>query len=143
MPSQNFDVTAANAEVILSIDEIAPAGVPLQMFSVDSVLSSDAIDFTETRKGVDGKMVAGVIKNVYPVTINLEASSPSVHTMELLRDAMNANNRVYLCQLTVYLPAIGKLVTFKNGVLKNGPVIQSIGKTIQPTAWRFEFEGVE
>lgn len=143
MPSQNYDVTAANAEVVLTVDELMPAGISLEMFTVDSVLSSDAIDFTETRKGVDGKMVAGVIKNVYPVTINLEASSPSVRVMELLRDAMNANNRPYLCQLTVYLPAINKLVTFKNGVLKNGPVIQSVGKTLQPTAWRFEFEGVE
>jgi|GEM_PF-4403001 len=67
--SQNFDVTSANAEVILAVEDLYPSGISLQQFSVDNVASAEPVDVTETRRGVDGKMVAGVIKNVTTVAI--------------------------------------------------------------------------
>lgn len=143
MPSNHFDVTAANAECIMTIEEIAPAGVVLEMFSVDNAITADAIDMTETRKGVDGKMVAGVVKNVYSLTINLEASSPTAEVFERYRDALQRHNIPYQCQLTIYFPATGKTVTYVNGVLKNGPIITNMGRTLQPTSWRFDFEEVQ
>ena len=75
----NFDITSANAEAILTVEQIFPAGIQLQMFGTDQAVNMDAIDITETRKGVDGKMVAGYTPVIYPVTITLEAASPSLH----------------------------------------------------------------
>ena len=77
MNFDNLDITSANAELILKVAEIYPAGIVLQMFGTDQAFNMEAVDITETRMGVDGRMVAGVTPVIYPVTITLEASSPS------------------------------------------------------------------
>lgn len=140
--SQNFDVTSANAEVILAVEDLYPSGISLQQFSVDNVASAEPVEVTETRRGVDGKMVAGVIKNVTSVTIVVEAASPSLPALEYIRDAMKANNRPYECTLTIYQPALEKVKTYVRGVLKSAPPMPAIQRTLQPTSWTFDFEDV-
>ncbi len=141
--ANNFDVTSGNAQLVLSVEELYPQGVSLQMFSADSMLNADGFEFVEARKGVDGKMVAGVINNPISISIALEAASPSRAVMETIRDAQIANKRPYVCNLTAYFPAIGMTRTFKRGVLKSGSVTPNAGKTLQPTNWGFLFESVE
>ena len=103
MATSNFDVTSANAQLVLTVDQLFPSGIELQHFSADGVFSSDAIEMTETRRSVDGRMVAGVIKNISSVSIVLEAASPSVASLEYLRDCMEANNTPYECTLTCFI----------------------------------------
>lgn len=67
MATSNFDVTSANAQLVLTVDQLFPSGIELQHFSADGIFSSDAIEMTETRRSVDGRMVAGVIKNISSV----------------------------------------------------------------------------
>lgn len=140
--AENFDVTSANAELILAVEDLFPSGVALEHFTADGVFSSDAIEIAETRRSVDGKMVAGVIKNITSVTINLEAASPSYSVLEFLRASMDSNNRPYECTLTATLPALGITRTFIKGVLKSAPPVASTARTIQPTTWVFDFERV-
>lgn len=90
MASSNFDVTSANAQLVLTVDELYPSGIQLQQFSADGIFSSDSIEMAETRRSVDGYMVAGVIKNISSVTLTLEASSPSASALEYVRDCMEA-----------------------------------------------------
>lgn len=142
MASPNFDVTAANAQLILTVDELYPAGIQLQHFSADGIFSSDPIEMTETRRSVDGKMVAGVIKNISSVTVTLEAASPSVAALEYVRDCMEANNRPYECTLTCYIPSLGVTRTFIKGVLKSAPPVSAAQRTMQPTQWGFDFERI-
>lgn len=143
MASSNFDVTSANAQLILTVDQLFPSGIELKQFSADGIFSSDSIEMTETRRSVDGYMVAGVIKNISSVTITLEASSPSAASLEYLRDCMEANNMPYECTLTCYLPAFGVTRTFVRGVLKSAPPISAAQRTLQPTQWGFDFERVQ
>ena len=142
MASPNFDVTSANAQLILTVDELYPSGIQLQHFSADGIFSSDPIEMTETRRSVDGKMVAGVIKNISSVTITLEASSPSVAPLEYVRDCMEANSKPYECTLTCYIPSLGVTRTFVKGVLKSAPPVSAAQRTMQPTQWSFDFERV-
>lgn len=142
MATPNFDVTSANAQLILTVDELYPSGVPLEMFSTDSMINTDPVEFVETRRGVDGRMVAGVIKNITTVTITLEASSPTLPVMEYIRDSQKMNNRPYECTLTAYFPATGQTRTFIRGVLKSGSALPPAQRTLQPTTWTFDFEEV-
>lgn len=143
MPSyQPFDVTSANAQVVLTVDTLYPAGVVLEQFSVDSVASSEPIELVETRRGVDGHMVAGVIKNITTVQVTLEANSPSRSVLEFIRDSQKANERPYECTMTVYMPAINLTKQFVRGVLKSAPAMPSVQRTLQPTTWVFDFEEV-
>lgn len=41
MASSNFDVTSANAQLVLTVDELYPSGIQLQQFSADGIFSSD------------------------------------------------------------------------------------------------------
>ena len=140
MPIENFDITSANAELVLTVDEIFPAGIVLQQFGADQAFNMDAIDITETRMGVDGKMVVGYTPAIYPITITLESSSPSRFSLSTLWEAMVANKRPYICGLVATLPSTGERLTWSMGVLKNGAPVPSGQKTLQPTTWLFHFE---
>lgn len=137
----NFDITSANAEIQFLVEGLIPT-FALQMFSVDSAASLDSIDITETRRGVDGKMVAGVIKEIIPITITLEAASPSYTQFQYLWQAMNINNRPYAVSMIIALPSIKGLYTFPKGVLKNGQVMPTLARVLEPTTWQFDFENV-
>lgn len=139
---EDFDITSANAEIILTVETLYPSGIKLQGFGVDSAVSGDNVDMVETRKGIDGKMVAGVIKNVVPLNITLEANSPSADALFTVRDAQDANNHPYRCDITIYLPATDKTILYKKGVLINCPSMPAVARTLQPTQWGFNFESV-
>jgi hypothetical protein len=143
MPSSNLDITSANAEAILTVEEIFPAGIILQLFGTDQAVNMEAIDMAETRKGVDGKLVAGYVPVIYPVTITLEAASPSHASMATLWQASAANKRVYACNLVCTVPSIKSVFTWSVGVLKNGAPFPSLQKTLAPTTWQFDFQDFE
>lgn len=140
---QGLDITSANAEAILTVEEIFPSGITLQMFGTDQALNMDAIDISETRKGVDGKLVGGYVPVIYPVTITLEASSPSTQSLAEVWQAMATNKRVYACNLVCTVPSIGKVFTWSVGILKNGAPFASLLKVLAPTTWQFDFQDFE
>ena len=54
----NIDITSANAELVLSAEEVFPQGIALQMFSTDQSYSTESQQMAETRMGVDGHLAA-------------------------------------------------------------------------------------
>jgi hypothetical protein len=140
---QNYDVTSANAELILTVAELFPAGIQLQMFGTDQIYNADAVDMAETRMGADGYMVAGYTPNIQAVTITLEASSPSRFQLAILAEAMVTNKRPYLCNLIATLPAVNSRFVWSKGVLQNTARALSAARTLQPTTWLFHFERFE
>lgn len=142
MDTNYFDITSANAQLVLACEELYPQGITLSGFSADSALTADAVERAETRMGVDGRLVAGVIYAPQPVSIVLEANSPSLEVFETIRDAMQYNKRPYGLTLTVYLPALEKTITFRRGVLTSAPTMPAIGRTLQPTTWQMTFQEV-
>ncbi len=141
--TENFDITSANAELVLTVEDIFPSGIVLQMFGTDQAINMDAVDIAETRMGVDGKLVAGYTPVIYPVTVTLEAASPSRFNLSTLWEAMAANKRVYSCGLICTLPSVGERLTWSRGVLKNGVVVPPLQKVLGPTTWLLHFEKLE
>ena len=139
----NFDITSANAEAILTVEDIFPSGIALQMFGTDQALSMEAVDITETRKGVDGKLVAGFVPAIYPLTITLEAARPSLVNLATVWEAMAANKRVYACTLVCTVPSIKSVFTWSTGVLKNGAPFPALEKVLGATTWAFDFQDFE
>lgn len=84
----DFDITSANASAVLTVDSLFPSGIELQMFATDQAVGQDSVDITETRMGVDGRMVAGFTPVIYPVTVTLEAASPSAKNLGTVWRAM-------------------------------------------------------
>lgn len=141
--TNNLDITSANATAVLTVEEIYPSGVELQMFGTDQAMDIGQLDITETRKGVDGKLVAGYVPVIHPVTITLEASSPTAKAFGVLWEAMTSNKKVYACNLVCTVPSIGKTYTWSVGVMKAGTPMPSLQKVLAPTTWVFHFQDFE
>lgn len=139
----NMDITSANAEAVLSADEIFPNGITLQQFSTDQSFAPESQDLAETRMGVDGYLAAGQTPNIKAVTISLEASSPSYEYLRNLAMAMEVNRKVYRCTLVIRVPSIGMVYTWSIGVLKNGTWVPGGKKALDPTQWTFHFQKLE
>ena len=133
----SMDITSANATVILSCDLFTEY---LQQFSTDSAYEGEDDQVAETRMGVDGKMVAGMTPSIKAITIHLEASSPSIGNLTLLKQAMTTNRKIYECQLVIQLPSIGKRITYSKGVLQSAKDLPDAKKVLDPTDWTFHFE---
>lgn len=134
------DITSANSVLVLTVDTIWPSGVALEQFSVDSAAAMDNLQIAETRMGVDGHMAAGYVPTIYPVTINLEASSPSYKYLNAVWEAMQNKRCLYTCTLVATLPSIKYVHTWTKGVMKSGTPFPSIRKVLDPTQWAFDFE---
>lgn len=138
--SDNMDITSANARAILIVDKLFPAGIVLQQFSTDQSVSMDEMTIVEDRMGVDGKLVAGYTPGIYPITIILEASSPSAAALSQVWQAMKTAKKIYKCTLIVSVPSIGKNYTWSTGVMKSGTPFPSLKKVLDPTTWKFDFQ---
>ena len=140
---KNRNITAANATVIMVVEDLFPQGVRLEQFSTDAMVSEGDETFAETRMGVDGQMVAGYIDEIKTVTVTLEPSSPSIEYLDTLARASRSGQKCYWVTLLVNLPALGKTITYSNGVLKTGKVLPDVQKTLAPIAYTFDFESVK
>ena len=133
------DITSANAILVLTAGTLFPAGVYLQGFATDQSYSQDELAVTENRMGVDGNLVGGWVPSIKPVTIMLEASSPSyVHLSQLYRQ-MEMLRAPVVCTLVATVPSIMKIFTWSEGVLKSGTPVPAGKKILDPTTWKFEF----
>lgn len=143
MNVSNLDITCANASAVLTVEQIYPSGIELQMFATDQAIGMNGVNVAETRKGVDGRLVGGFVPAIYPVNITLEAASPSRQALATLWQAMTHNKRVYACNLLCTVPSIGVVYTWSIGILKNGAPFPAMQKTLAPTTWQFDFQDFE
>jgi hypothetical protein len=133
----NMDITSANAVVSLSCSLFSTT---LQQFSADTSFEGEDDQVAETRMGVDGMMVAGQVPNIKSVTIHLEASSPSIQFLTLLKQAMETNRTIYECSMVIMIPSIGKRITYSKGVLQSAKDLPDGKKVLDPTSWTFHFQ---
>lgn len=122
------------------IDTLFPAGFTLEAFSTDQSISMGEVTMTETRMGVDGKMAAGYVPSIKPVTISFEPFSQSVAYLEQLAQAMEANRKTYEVTLVCTVPSIGRVYTFTGGVLKTAKTFPDNKKVLDPVNYTFDFE---
>lgn len=140
---QNRNITAANATVIMVVEGLFPQGVKLEQFSTDAMVNQADETFAETRMGVDCQMVAGYVDQIKTVTVTLEPSSPSITYFDTLARASRSGQKCYWVTLLVNLPALGKTITYSNGVLKTGKILPDVQRVLAPIAYSFDFETVK
>lgn len=143
MAVTGFDITSANATLVLTVDELFPAGVNLEMFAADQSYAMESNEMTLTRMGVDGHMVAGWIPAEKTVTIMLEAASPSHESLFQVWAASETNKKPYQCSLVATVPSIGKVYTWSKGYMTNATPAPSAKQVLDPTSWTFKFESLE
>lgn len=134
------NITCANSQAIMVVDNLFPAGFPLQQYSTDQSISMGELTTAETRMGVDGCLAAGYIPSIKSVTISLEPFSKSIDYLETLYQLEDANMKKYNITLVITIPSIGKTFTYTGGVLKVSKPFADNKKVLDPTNWSFDFE---
>lgn len=134
------DITSANSILVMTVEDLYPAGVRLQQFAVDNAATMDQIQIAETRMGVDGHMAAGYTPAIHPLVIHLEASSPSYQIMVNLYQAERALRTPLDITMVATIPSIGQVYTWSVGTLKSGSPFHSVQRVLSPSQWGFDFE---
>lgn len=137
------NITDANSVVILSVDDLYPAGVQIQGFSTDTAWTAGDSQIAETRMGVDGRLSAGYTPQPRTITISLEASSPSLEVMRNIVETSRVNKACYTCTMQITIPAQGKEYNLTNGVLQTAHDLSDGKKTLDPSSFTFIFESCE
>lgn len=137
------DITSANAAAILTVSELYPGGIQLEQFAANTAIGIDSTQVAETRMGVDGHLAAGVIPNIFQVTINLEANSRSRKALANVFKAMRENYRPYTCNLVIQMTSTGETYNFRGGVLQTAQSMPGLETVLAPTSWVFHFESME
>lgn len=137
------DITSANSVIVLTCDDLYPAGVQIQNFSADQSITQDDAEIAATEMGVDGAMAAGWIPSIKSVTLSIQASSPSCEVFDTIYKAAQTNRSLYRLGMTVSIPSTGKTVTYKGGVLKNWKLLPDHNQTLGAINAVMDFETVE
>lgn len=113
-------ITAANSVVMFKAAGYFDQAIQLQGFQVDNAFGFGDATVGETRIGVDGKQSGGWVSHEVPVTVFLEANSPSRQQMEEYRGWCNANQETSLCTLDITIPSIGKRIEASGFMVSQG-----------------------
>lgn len=110
-------LTVANSSIVMSVEGLYPSGVTLAGYAADDVFDNPAVENAELSMGIDGKLSAGYVFNPFPVTITLQADSPSLVVFEEIwtREA-SLRNKLDI-GLTFATPANGKRGVFRGGFM--------------------------
>jgi hypothetical protein len=85
-------------------------------------------------------MVAGQVPTIKVVNLHLEASSPSIQFLTLLKQAMETNRTIYEVNMVISIPSVGKRITYSKGVLQSAKDLPDGKKVLDPTTWTFHFQ---
>ncbi len=143
MTNGNSSITSANSVFTVSVPGLFPVPQRLEGFSAERAWESNAIDFTESQMGVDGRKTSGFVFTIQPQKVSLQADSPSKQLFTSLVNAMRAARDVYYINGTIDLPSTGESFICTRGTLKNCKVIPDAGKVLQPMDFEIEWESIQ
>ena len=137
-------ITAANSVILFRCAGIYDQWVQLEGAQSDAFLSMADVTLAQTRLGVDGKQSIGYIPHETPVTVSLEANSPSRMIMENVKNYFTRNSEVSLCEIQVSYPSIKQRQVFSGTmVTKSGGT--GIAQLLNGSTYTFNMisDGVE
>lgn len=110
-------LTVANSSIVLTVEGLYPSGVTLQGYAADSVFEVGAVENKEIVMGIDGNLSAGFVHNPQPITMTLQADSPSLEVFEQIWQREASNRDALRVGMTIALPSVNKRYVGRNGFL--------------------------
>ena len=135
-------ITSANGVITASVQGLFPSPVTLEGWAVDDAFALDEVTLAEAKIGVDGMAAYGYVPTLSPFTIRLLANSPSLFFFEEIVNQTMALGEVFIINLTVYLPSVGKRYVFSNGTLLSGKLMPDGKKTLADQDFKMTFGSI-
>jgi hypothetical protein len=136
-------ITSANSVFTLTVPDVFPIPIQVQGYAADSAFAVDPVDSAETMMGVDGKMSAGFTPFITPMTIELQADSPSVDLFDTWLQAQETQREIFYANAAIVLPSTGRVYTLLKGALKRVKKIPDAKKVLQPVQYSIDWEAVQ
>lgn len=135
-------ITASNSILHISVPAVFPAPILVQGFATDDAFATDLVDTGEMVLGVDGIASVAYIPFLTPMTLALQASSPSLYLFVQWLAAEIAAQEKYLASASIQLPSIGYSFTLSGGALTRTTPFPPVKRTLQPAHYHLTWESV-
>lgn len=135
-------ITSSNSVFSITVPGLFPVPIQLQGYSAERAWNSDSVDLAEVQMGVDGRMTAGYTPNPVPMTVSLQADSPSKKDLLNIVNAIKSNREIFYLSATIDLPATGESFVCTRGVLRNVKFLPDAGKVLQPMDFTIVWESI-
>lgn len=135
-------ITSANSQLTLLVAGLFPAPVNIQGYAADDQFTSDSVDTAETVMGVDGIMSAGWVPAIVPLSVMIQADSPSIDLFVQWDEAQRVAREIIFGQATLLIPAMEKSYILTKGVLRQVKRIADGKRTIQPLPYLLHWGSV-
>ena len=135
-------ITSASAVLTLVIPDVYPVPQQIQGFAVDDAFTTEAVDVAEVQIGVDGLMSAGFTPFITPLTIMLQADSPSILIMDGWSLAQQVAREVLYANATIAMPSINRVYVFTKGVLSNLHPMPPAKKVLNPQQYMVKWQSI-
>jgi hypothetical protein len=135
-------LTTANSTMGLTTEVLYPQSQRIQGYAADDAFDPDAVENGEYSMGIDGNLSAGFVYNEVPLTITLQADSPSVALFQQIW-MYEFQNRAKLQQdLTISNPSVGYRYDYKKGFMRSFKAPAG-KKILQPAVIVFVFNQLQ
>ena len=135
-------LTTANSSMQVTIEALYPAAQRVQGYAADDAFDPGAVENGEYSMGIDGKLSAGFVFNEVPLTITLQADSPSLALWQNVYLYEVQNRTKLQHDLTITSPANGLVYDYTQGYMKSFKA-PSGKKILQPGVVEFVFARLE
>lgn len=139
----NNNITSANSTAVLVVESLYPAGIILENYATDQAIAQDELVLSQSRMGVDGKIVHGMTPKEKVLTITFEASAPCVESINNVALAMMNNKTIYNCTLIVTIPSISAVYTYTFGALTSGKVFPDVKGVLDPVSYKLTYQDMK
>jgi hypothetical protein len=123
-------ITSANVFLTLSQTILFPTPQSIQGFMADDVFDTPQVRTKEVLMGVDGTLSFGFVWAARPVTVALQANSPSLSFFDTINAQEEAAQDVYPISGTLIYPSISTRFTLVNGAMTDYKFIPDAKRTL-------------
>ena len=135
-------LTTANSVMTMTTEALFTSAQRIQGYAADDAFDPEAVENGEYSMGIDGTLSAGFVFNELPLTITLQADSPSLTLFEQIWQYEYSNRTKLQQQFVITVPGPGKRYEYSNGYMRSYKA-PSGKKILQPAVVVFIFEELQ
>lgn len=137
------NLTAADAEILISVSGVFSTPFQIQGFSADNVYDNPEVELAQTAMGVDGRLSAGMVFN--PIDQNFSIQADSLETISFFdtwSQRQLTNKTVYVATGSTLLRGVETRYVMRRGFLITANQMPSAARILQPRRFLIRWEGI-
>ena len=135
-------ITSANSIFLLSVGTLFAVQQRIEGFAADTAWAFESVSNSEVLQGVDGKMSAGWVPHLTPMTITLQPDKSGWDVFLAWHTAEESIREKIFCDGTISIPSINRRYVLSNGVLTAYDPAPSAQKVLQQMTYKITWETV-